>query len=75
MEQPQGDKAAVVIGEAEIVSDLLEKKRVWKLATFDLSEHFPKGPESDKFCLLKIVVKKVEWRDSWTDGTKIYQPA
>lgn len=74
VEQPSGDKAAVVIGEAEIVSDLLEKKRVWKLATFDLSEHFPKGPESDEFCLLKIVVKKVEWRDSWEGGTKIYKP-
>ncbi|MBA7490332.1 hypothetical protein ES702_00869 [subsurface metagenome] len=75
VEQPSGDKAAVVIGEAEIVSDLLEKKRVWKLATFDLSEHFPKGPESDEFCLLKIIVKKVEWRDSWTGGTKIYEPS
>ncbi|MCK4424596.1 pyridoxamine 5'-phosphate oxidase family protein [Candidatus Bathyarchaeota archaeon] len=75
VEQPSGDKAAVVIGEAEIVSDSLEKKRVWKLATFDLSEHFPKGPESDEFYLLKIVVKKVEWRDSWTGGTKIYEPS
>jgi general stress protein 26 len=75
VEQPGGDKAAVVIGEAEIVSDLLEKKRVWKLATFDLSEHFPKGPESDEFCLLKIIVNRVEWRDSWTGGTKIYEPS
>lgn len=75
VEQPRGDKAAVVIGEAEIFSNLLEKKRVWKLATFDLSEHFPKGPESDEFCLLKIIVKKVEWRDSWTGGTKIYEPS
>ena len=74
VEQPRGDKAAVVIGEAQIIADLQEKKRVWKLATFDLSQHFPKGPESDKFCLLKIVVKKVEWRDSWTGGTKIYKP-
>lgn len=74
VEQPHGDKAAVVIGEAEIIPDLQEKKRVWKLATFDLSQHFPNGPESKEFCLLKIIVKKVEWRDSWEGGTKIYKP-
>jgi len=74
VEQPHGDKAAVVIGEAEMTSDLQKKKRVWKLAPFDLSQHFPKGPESEKFCLLKIIVKKVEWRDSWEGGTRIYKP-
>lgn len=74
VEQPRGDKAAVVIGEAKIVADLEEKKRVWKLATFDLSEHFPDGPECDDFCLLKIVIKRIEWRDSWTSKIMVYEP-
>jgi general stress protein 26 len=74
VEQPRGDKAAVVIGEAKIILDMEKKERVWNLATFDLSQHFPKGPESEQFCLLKIVVRKVEWRDSWEGGTKIYKP-
>lgn len=74
VEQPRGDKATVVIGEAQIILDLQKKKRVWKLATFNLSQHFPKGPETEEFCLLKIVVKKVEWRASWKGGTKIYKP-
>jgi len=74
VEQPRGDKAAYVIGEARIIADLEEKKRVWKLATFNLSEHFPNGPESDEFCLLKIIIKKIEWRDSWTSKIRIYEP-
>lgn len=74
VEQPRGDKAAILIGEAKIIQDLEEKKRVWNLATFDLSEHFPDGPESDEFCLLKIIIKKIEWRDSWTSKVRIYEP-
>jgi len=75
IEQPGGDKAAFVFGGAEIVSDLQKKKRVWKLAPFDLSKHFPKGPESEEFCVLKILVEKIEWRDNWEGGTKIYHPS
>jgi len=74
VEQPRGDKAVTVVGKAEVVTDLEEKKRVWNLATFDLSEHFPKGLESEEFCLLKIIINKVEWRDSWTGKVKIYDP-
>jgi general stress protein 26 len=74
VKQPSGDEAAVVFGEAEIVPDLEEKRRVWNLATFDLSQHFPEGPVSKEFCLLKIIVEKIEWRDSWEGGTKIYKP-
>jgi hypothetical protein len=51
-----------------------EKKRVWKLATFDLYEHFPNGPGSDDFYLLKIIPKRIEWRDNWVDGAKVYEP-
>ena len=75
VEQPDGDKAVTVIGEARLIPDIAEKKRVWKLASFDLWEHFPNGPDSDDFCLLKIIAKRIEWRESWTAGAKIYEPA
>ena len=75
VEQPRGDKAAILIGEAKIETSMEQKKRVWNLTTFDLTEYFPDGPESDDFCLLKIIIKEVEWRDSWTSEVKIYEPA
>ena len=74
VEPPDGDKAAIVIGEARIIPDIEKKKRVWKLAPFDLYEHFPNGPDSDDFCLLKIVIKRIEWSDSRIAGAKIYEP-
>ena len=74
VEQPSGDKAAAVFGEAELIPDLEEKRRIWNLATFDLSQHFPRGPESKEFCLLKIITRKIEWRDSWEGEKKIYKP-
>ena len=74
VEQPNGDKAAIVVGEAQMIPDMEEKRRVWKLATFDLSEHFPNGPDSDEFCLLRIFIKRIEWRDSWTGKARIYEP-
>ena len=75
VEHPIGDKSATVIGEARIILDLEKKRRVWKLAPFDLYEHFPDGPDSTDFCLLKIVIKRIEWRERWIDGEKIYEPA
>ena len=74
VELPDGDKAATVIGEAQVIPDMEEKKRAWKLATFDLYEHFPNGPGSDDFYLLKIIPKRIEWRDNWVDGAKVYEP-
>ena len=74
VEQPSGDKAAIVIGEAKIIPDVAEKERVWELATFDPWEHYPSGPDSDEFCLLRIIVKRIEWRDSWTAKVNIYEP-
>lgn len=73
VEQPSGDKSATVIGKAKIINDLQEKKRIWNLASFDLSQHFPNGPESEEFCLLKIKIEKIEWRDSWTNKVNIYE--
>ncbi len=74
IEQPQGDKVATVIGEAQIIESMDLKQKVWKLAPFDLGEYFPKGPESDEYCLLKININKVEWRDSWSSKINTYQP-
>jgi general stress protein 26 len=54
VEQPQGDKAAVIFGEAQIVADLEKKRKVWQLARFDLSQHFPDGPESKEFCYSEL---------------------
>lgn len=73
VEQPQGDKAVTVLGKAEIIEDMQKKKKVWNLATFDLSEHFPDGPESANFCLLKVDIDRIEWRDDWT-RTSFYEP-
>lgn len=63
----KGEKVAIVIGEAKKISNLEEKKRFWRLWTqvypvFDLSRVYPDGPESNDFCLLKIVVKEIKWR-------------
>ena len=71
--QPNGDKAAIVMGEAEIITDMENKKRVWNLASFDLFQHFPEGPESKEFCVLKIIPRQVEWRDDWSK-TNIFEP-
>ncbi|KPJ49746.1 hypothetical protein AMJ40_04860 [candidate division TA06 bacterium DG_26] len=75
VEQPDGEKAATVIGEAQVIEDLGEKRRIWGIAWFDLSQYFPDGPESKDFCLLRILIRSIEWRDSWTGGTKTYLPS
>jgi general stress protein 26 len=74
VEPPDGDKSVTVIGEAQIVPDLKKKRRVWKLAPFDLYEHFPDGSDSNDFCLLKVTVKRIEWREIGTGTAKIYEP-
>ena len=74
VEPPDGDKAVTVIGEAQIIPDIEKKRRVWKLAPFDLYEHFPDGPDSNDFCVLKVVIKRIEWREIGTGAAKIYEP-
>lgn len=74
VQQPNGEKAVIIIGEAQIVPDMEQKKRVWGLATFDLSQHFPKGPESEEFCVLKTNIKKIEWWEDFETGLKTYEP-
>ena len=73
--EPGGAKVALVTGEAEIVEDLEAKKRVWKIAPLDLSRFFPDGQESPDYCLLKVTVKRIEWRDSWTREISIFKPS
>ena len=74
MEHPGGDKVAIVTGEAKLIGDLDQKKRVWETAPLDLSRFFPDGPESSEFCLFKILIQKIEWRDSWESKIKVYTP-
>jgi general stress protein 26 len=74
VEQPDGDRAVTVIGKAEIIDDSEMKRGVWDLAPFDLFHFFPDGPGSDEYCVLKIAISKIEWRDSWTGGQHIYEP-
>ncbi|KPJ52729.1 hypothetical protein AMJ39_07060 [candidate division TA06 bacterium DG_24] len=75
VELPRGDKAATLLGRCEIVNDMKQKKRVWSLATFDLSQHFPQGPEMEEYCVLRIIIDKIEWRESWTSKLEVYEPA
>jgi general stress protein 26 len=74
VEQPSGDKSVSVIGKVQIIENIKEKTRVWNLAGYDLSAYFPDGPSSSEFCLLKIKVTKIEWRDSWTAPLKTFKP-
>ncbi len=71
---PQGDKAVTVIGEAEIVEDMEQKKKVWGLAAYDPSQFWPEGPETEDYCVLKINIKQIEWWESHETGMKTYQP-
>lgn len=74
VQHPSGDKSAIIIGDAKVIEDMEQKRRVWNLAPYDISQHFPEGPESKDYCVLKINPKKIEWWDSWEGGRKLYEP-
>jgi general stress protein 26 len=74
VEPPAGDTAATVYGRASFVDDDAEKSRVWRLSPYDLTHHFPEGPGSAEFCLLKVDVESIEWWDRWEDGRRVYRP-
>jgi general stress protein 26 len=74
VEQPQGDRAATIIGEAQIVEDMEDKKKVWGLAAYDPLQFWPDGPETEDYCVLKINIKKVEWWEDMAVGMKTYEP-
>ncbi|MEW5761449.1 MAG: pyridoxamine 5'-phosphate oxidase family protein [Candidatus Thermoplasmatota archaeon] len=74
----RGEKVAMVIGEAKIIPKIKEKKRFWDLwrrvyKAVDLERLFPGGPKSKEFCLLKIIIKKIEWHEE-EGKKKIYEP-
>jgi general stress protein 26 len=71
---PNGEQSATVIGEAEIVEDMEQKKRIWGILSYDPSQFFSEGPESKEYCVLKINVKQIEWWEDWESGRKIYEP-
>lgn len=71
---PQGEQAVTIIGEAKIVSDMDEKKKVWKLAAYDPAQFWPDGPETEDYCVLKINIKQIEWWESFESGMKTYEP-
>ena len=75
----RGERAVIIQGEAEIIQSVEEKKRFWRLWSpvypgFDLNMEYPNGPESNEFCLLKIIVKKIEWWENGLHKMKIYEP-
>jgi len=70
----ENPKICLAFVEPPEVPDPDKRRRVWKLAPFDLYEHFPAGPDSDDFCLLKIAVKRIEWREVGTGALKTYEP-
>lgn len=71
VKHPDGSMAATVHGKVKVMTDLKDKKTVWKMARFDLKQFFPKGPGSKDFCLLKIFPEVIEWWDSWESGRNI----
>lgn len=71
---PAGEETAIVIGEAEIVEDMEQKKRVWGLLSYDPTQFWPDGPESKDYCVLGINIKQVEWWESHESGLKTYVP-
>jgi general stress protein 26 len=73
VEQPNSDRAATISGEAKIILDMEQKRKVWSLAGFDLTQYFPGGPSSADFCFPRIIPSRIEWRDSWAGQSKIYE--
>ncbi len=74
VKQPNGEQSSFVIGKVKMVDSLKDKKRIWNIAGYDMSQYFPKGPESKEFCLLRVIPKKIEWWESWESGRKLYKP-
>jgi general stress protein 26 len=50
----------LVRGSAEIVGDGAEKKRVWDVIDYDLSQFWSGGPTDPEYCPIKITPTRVE---------------
>ncbi len=71
---PNGEQSATVIGQAEIVEDREQKKRIWGLLSYDPLQFFPEGPDSKEYCVLKVNIKQIEWWEDWESGRKTFEP-
>mgnify|MGYP001148757923 CR=1 FL=1 len=72
--QPNGEQIVNVMGKAKIIKTLKDKKHVWQVSHYDLTQYFPGGPNSKDFCLLKIIPTKIEWWPNWKVGRKVFTP-
>lgn len=50
----------LVHGKAEIVEDPGEKKRVWDVFNYDLSDFWPGGPDDPDYMPVRVVPERVE---------------
>ena len=50
----------LVRGKAEIITDPAEKKRVWDVIDYDLSQFWSGGPEDPSYTLVKVHPERVE---------------
>jgi len=71
VEFPNGDSGVTVQGVAALVPDASTRKKVWDSASFDLFQHFPGGPDSQEFAVLRITPHRIVWRESWEGGNKV----
>jgi general stress protein 26 len=66
-------REAKISGEAVFIDDPAEKRRVWDLFT-DLERYFPGGPDSPEYCVLRVAVTRIDWRDSPSGKIRVYTP-
>ena len=57
---PPGFVHLMVRGDAHIVSDEAEKKRVWDVIDYDLSAFWSGGPADPEYALVRVDPKRVE---------------
>ena len=50
----------VTRGQAEIITDQAEKKRVWDVIDYDLSQFWSGGPDDPNYTLVKVRPRRVE---------------
>ena len=50
----------MVRGSAEIIEDAAEKKRVWDVIDYDLSQFWSGGPDDSNYTLVKVRPERVE---------------
>jgi general stress protein 26 len=72
---PDGRRIATVFGRAELVDSNAEKQLVWQWSPVDLSRMFPRGPEEEPFCVLRIVPDLIEWREGPDQPMRSYSPS